>query len=235
MHELFSFTGRRKRGSFFRIMVVLTFVFFAFFYISGAVIDPIMDAANEAEKQEIEFALKIIIILFIVPYTYISLAVTAQRFHDIGQSAVMMILLWVPFVNLKVIGNLLFRPSQRADNAFGPYPYTGYAAYAPGTAVGGVGAEDGSVVSMGGVFASGFADGADVLSRQDEPTDPAGDSGFDAYETPLRVTRPRTEPAAMPPEKMGSAWNAAPPRPAPTRAAVQRRQPAKPTFGRRVR
>jgi len=235
MHELFSFTGRRRRGSFFRIMVVLTFVFFAFLYTVGAVIDPMMDVANEAEKQDIEIARKVIIILFIVPYTYVSLAVTAQRFHDIGQSAVMMIMLWVPFVNLKVIARLLFQPSQREANAFGPYPYTGYAAHSPGTAGQRVGAEDGSVVSMGGVSSSVFADGADVLSRAEEPTDTAGDSGFDAYKTPLRVTPPRTEPAAMQPERMGSASNAPRPRPAPARAAPQRRQPAKPTFGRRVR
>lgn len=235
MHELFSFTGRRKRGSFFRIMVALNFIFIGFLYTAGAIIDPMMSAANETEKQQIDVALNVIIILFIVPYTYVSLAVTAQRFHDIGQSAIMLVMLWVPFVNLGVIARLLLRPSQHGANAFGPFPHTGYAAYSPGTAGGGIGAEEGSVVSMGGVFSSGFADGVDILSLQDEPTDTAGASGFDSYETPLRVKRPETGHAAMQPEKMGSAPNTPPPRPAPARAAVLRRQPARPAFGRRVR
>ena len=50
------------------------------------------------------------------------IAVSIKRWHDIGLSGLMVLLLWIPFVNYIVWIVLGIIPGQETDNKYGPIP-----------------------------------------------------------------------------------------------------------------
>jgi uncharacterized membrane protein YhaH (DUF805 family) len=104
----FSFTGRRGRLSYLLTsLLAFVLIWFLTVALSGAEPNP---------------AASLLLAAGSIGCVWCSLAITAQRFHDLGASGWWAALLYVPLVGLIVWFVLLLAPGQKTANAFGPVP-----------------------------------------------------------------------------------------------------------------
>jgi uncharacterized membrane protein YhaH (DUF805 family) len=129
MISLITFDGRRNRASFFKMMVLQTIVFFLILFLAPKFVFPVVDEFVGDDKDLRQGFSGLILLLLLIPHYFSVAAVTAQRLHDIGDSAMFLLLTMIPIANLKLAWRLLIAPSQKGPNCFGPFPETGYASY----------------------------------------------------------------------------------------------------------
>ena len=128
MGTLFTFTGRRKRLSYFLLSLVVGVANFAANFIVGIVTGigmavTQMDGMAAAGPNP---AALFVTLVVSIPFIWVGLALGAQRLHDMGYSGWLQILFFIPLVNLIFWLVLLFAPSQKMDNKHGPYTEENY-------------------------------------------------------------------------------------------------------------
>jgi uncharacterized membrane protein YhaH (DUF805 family) len=121
MNLLFSFYGRIGRGKYFLglvlnivwVMVAYTIVLFA------------LGAQQQLAGQSPEQMNPMVLLAF-APISlvsgWISFALAAKRFHDMGVTGWLTLLLFVPLANFVVVLVLLFKGGEQHDNQYGPVP-----------------------------------------------------------------------------------------------------------------
>ena len=120
---LLSFYGRIGRlaylGGLLLNLAATAAVFVALYYLDQSVPDWVLG----------------LIALVVLPLsTWVSLALAAKRFHDIGTSGWLGLLLFVPFIGLLVGIYLLFARGEDRDNQYGPPRWSGSRSSAVSTA-----------------------------------------------------------------------------------------------------
>gem|GEM_PF-5518991 len=256
MLDLLSFNGRRTRGSFVRLMIVLTIVFFAVILGVGTITIPMQDGASAEEKAAASSLGKTLLTCFILPYWWVCFAITVQRLHDLNMGAIYLMMLGVPYENLRLIYRLVAKPGKKAPNRFGPAPGSGSAYAAPVKGEPLPPAPRTSMRSLVGLFSDDVlesaAEAVGLSTGGDEPERPM--RSMRDYDPPIRLrvaeepSRPGSSlagPASRspfesdpPPSASEPTWDSPNPtvmdlgtgRPPRRRAP---RQPSKPTFGRR--
>ena len=111
--NVFSFSGRRGRLSYFMAWLLLTVISGAIGSIFGTL----------GSQEAITFT-----VAFVLVALWPCFAIGAQRFHDFGASGWWNLLSIVPIVGGIVFLILLFAPGNKQSNSYGPVPTTGYAA-----------------------------------------------------------------------------------------------------------
>ena len=124
---LFTSSGRINRREFWLIGTLLAQEIIAASYaLMFADIFLIIEIANltgERIPPAIGIAWVVIISTGIIIFgMWTAIAVSIKRWHDIGLSELMVLLLWIPFVNYIVWIVLGIIPGQETDNKYGPIP-----------------------------------------------------------------------------------------------------------------
>ena len=58
-----------------------------------------------------------------IPLTYVNVAVTVRRLHDLGRNGWFILLSFVPILNLVIGVYVAFFKGKDEDNKYGPSPY----------------------------------------------------------------------------------------------------------------
>lgn len=127
--DILTFSGRRKRLSYFLISLALAGASFVLAFLAGAVVgavSPTPEAASAAGS--------VVGLLISLPFIWPSVAIGAQRLHDMGYSGWFQLLFVVPLLNLVLWLVMVFAPSQATDNRYGPAAAQNYVA--PSTQLG---------------------------------------------------------------------------------------------------
>lgn len=106
--DLFRFSGRRRRGSYFNF--VLT---------TGVLLFPLYVLMDHGAGVP---GLTLLLSVLMIPIGIASLAVTAQRCRDIDWSGWAALLNVVPVIGMAFCIMLLFYPGTRGPNRYGPDP-----------------------------------------------------------------------------------------------------------------
>lgn len=127
--KVLGFKGRMKRMSFFLWYIanffVFTGIFVAYFLSIGAMgMIGRSGGANEAAAMESLMGIGMSAIFILIPLLilnlYVTCALAAKRFHDMGYGGLWVILLFVPYLAFIVLIVMFFFPSEKIDNKFGP-------------------------------------------------------------------------------------------------------------------
>jgi uncharacterized membrane protein YhaH (DUF805 family) len=136
MSWLFSFNGRIPRLSYFGgiiLLTVVTLVIYAALALlvgmpqiptatpSGAPPVPPPSGAGGTAAQVSMMPLLVMLPIWILS-TWAGFALAAKRFHDMGSSGWLSLLLLVPLVGFIVVLVLLFKGGEAGQNQYGPAP-----------------------------------------------------------------------------------------------------------------
>lgn len=124
--DLFTFSGRRNRLSYFLASLALVTAIFAVATIGGS----IMVSSNG------EAAGFILILTGLIPLVLINLAVTAQRIRDFGWTGWAVLISIIPYIGFVFMIAILFIPGTQGPNRYGPDPLGGEALPDRGTPAG---------------------------------------------------------------------------------------------------
>ena len=85
---------------------------------------PALIAENIAmDYPEYAFYALIYKVLMWIPLTYVNVAVTVRRLHDLGRNGWFILLSFVPILNLVIGVYVAFFKGKDEDNKYGPSPY----------------------------------------------------------------------------------------------------------------
>lgn len=113
--DLFSFSGRRNRQSYFLVSLAIGSVTFLLLGISDLILDNVQLAAERIIANAIYGA---ILVTAFVPFCF----VTAQRCRDIGVSGWLAFMMLLPFIGGIFVLWALSRPGTQGSNKYGPDP-----------------------------------------------------------------------------------------------------------------
>lgn len=106
--DLFRFSGRRRRGSYFNVWLVVLF-----FYFTVALIAAALSTIGYSELPAWIYAAPAAIPINIAG---------AQRCRDIGWTGWAVFLNYIPVIGVAIFLTLLFYPGMRGPNRYGPDP-----------------------------------------------------------------------------------------------------------------
>ena len=106
--DLFRFSGRRRRGSYFNLMFSVGVLYFP--------INVLFD--HSAHLLSVQIGLT----LLAIPIGLVSVAVIAQRCRDVGWSGWAALFVMLPVIGVAIFLVLLFYPGTRGPNRYGPDP-----------------------------------------------------------------------------------------------------------------
>lgn len=109
--DLFRFSGRRRRGSYFNLVLVALFLSLPFTFIAFAL--------NTIQH---DWLVDMLIWLYAIPAAIVMNIAGAQRCRDIGWSGWIVLLTYIPVIGLAVWLVLIFYPGTRGPNRYGPDP-----------------------------------------------------------------------------------------------------------------
>lgn len=107
--SMFSFKGRNRRSRYWYTALAQIAIFIIVLMIIGALF-----GGNAIE----EFA-----VILYIPMIWISLANCSKRLHDLGKSAIWIIALFIPFINIGLSLYMAFWKGDDYNNEYGPSPY----------------------------------------------------------------------------------------------------------------
>jgi uncharacterized membrane protein YhaH (DUF805 family) len=121
MHLLFSFNGRIRRavylgGVVLNLVIVLVALAIIIFALGGP---PQIGPQGEPQMSSLQLIFMAPVYLF---STWTGFALSAKRFHDMGVTGWLSLLLLIPLVNFIVALVLLFKRGEPTDNQYGPVP-----------------------------------------------------------------------------------------------------------------
>ena len=99
--SIFSFEGRINRTSFLFTLIPLFIV--SFFVRIGVIV----------------YGIPILGVIFFIPAIWIAIATYVKRWHDLGKSGWMALLLFIPFLNILVFIYLCVWPGKTESNEYG--------------------------------------------------------------------------------------------------------------------
>lgn len=111
--RLLSFQGRAKRKEYWLVTLGITLLMF-----------PVMIVQVIAEENP-EFALLGVCLYVVcwIPVAYVSVALSVRRLHDLGRNGWLVLLNFLPILNVVLCIYLGFFKGQEQDNPYGPNPY----------------------------------------------------------------------------------------------------------------
>ncbi|MFN4165424.1 MAG: DUF805 domain-containing protein [Ferrovibrio sp.] len=109
--DLFRFSGRRRRGSYFNLLLLALFLSLPFTFIAFAL--------NTIQHG---WLADMLIWLYAVPAAIVMNIAGAQRCRDIGWNGWIVLLTYIPVIGLAFWLVLLFYPGTRGPNRYGPDP-----------------------------------------------------------------------------------------------------------------
>ncbi|MFN4276552.1 MAG: DUF805 domain-containing protein [Ferrovibrio sp.] len=109
--DLFRFSGRRRRGSYFNLVLVALFLSLPFTFIAFAL--------NTIQHDRL---VDMLIWLYAIPAAIAMNIAGAQRCRDIDWSGWIVLLTYIPVIGLAVWLVLIFYPGTRGPNRYGPDP-----------------------------------------------------------------------------------------------------------------
>lgn len=109
--DLFRFSGRRRRGSYFNLLLLALLLSLPFTFIAFAL--------NTIQHDRLA---DMLIWLYAIPAAIVMNIAGAQRCRDIGWSGWIVLLTYIPVIGLAVWLVLLFYPGTRGPNRYGPDP-----------------------------------------------------------------------------------------------------------------
>ena len=126
--DLFAFSGRRNRMSYFLYIVVYFFLLIGAIALGGAfaadwaAVMTATEAGQAVPASAISPIPLVALGLFIIVMTISSWAVASQRCRDMGVTGWLVLVQLIPYINLIFALVLLFWPGTDGDNAFGEDP-----------------------------------------------------------------------------------------------------------------
>ena len=112
-YRLLSFEGRARRSEYWLVCLVSFLVMF-----------PALIAENIAmDYPEYAFYVLIYMVLMWIPLTYVNVAVTVRRLHDLGRNGWFVLFSFVPIMNLVIGVYVGFFKGKDEENKYGPSPY----------------------------------------------------------------------------------------------------------------
>ena len=105
LSDLFTFSGRRNRKSYFMFHVAA---------VASAIVSFVLLAASA------HFSGVLLWLLLMIPLCVAGFAVTAQRIRDFGYSGCWCFILLIPYVGFAASCALYFVPSTPGENKYGP-------------------------------------------------------------------------------------------------------------------
>jgi uncharacterized membrane protein YhaH (DUF805 family) len=121
MHLLFSFNGRIGRGKYFGGLLINTVLVMAAY----AVIFLVFGVGQQMAAQSPDQISPMVYVTFApvsIISAWIGFALAAKRFHDMGVTGWLSLLLLIPLVGFIVVLVLLFKGGEDRDNQYGPVP-----------------------------------------------------------------------------------------------------------------
>lgn len=115
--DLFSFSGRRNRKSYFLAVLAIIALF---------VLAALVGAAGASSSSD-GSGLIIVMVLLAIPLMIMNLAVTSQRIRDFGWTGWAVLLGLIPYVGFIFQVAILFIPGTQGANRYGPDPVGGSA------------------------------------------------------------------------------------------------------------
>lgn len=113
-YDLHTTNGRWNRQKY----IIFTFWYFLIFLIAA-----LLAIIVTQITQDIGSTLFAIIVMFYIFHSvYCNIVWAGKRFHDLGQSAWLVLLLFIPLINIWVYIYILFFPGTPWENSFGPDP-----------------------------------------------------------------------------------------------------------------
>lgn len=109
--DLFRFAGRRRRGSYFNLVLVALFLSL-----------PLVFILVPLSKTQYGWLAEVLVWLYAVPAGIVVNIAGAQRCRDIGWSGWIVLLTYLPVIGLAVWLVLLFYPGTKGPNRYGPDP-----------------------------------------------------------------------------------------------------------------
>jgi uncharacterized membrane protein YhaH (DUF805 family) len=113
--DLFRFSGRRRRGSYFNLLLLALFLSLPFTFIAFAL--------NTIQHG---WLADMLIWLYAVPAAIVMNIAGAQRCRDIGWNGWIVLLTYIPVIGLAFWLVLIFYPGTRGPNRYGPDPREAY-------------------------------------------------------------------------------------------------------------
>ncbi len=198
----FSFSGRLNRKAYWLKGVVLLGIINIAVQLFALMLGLIIGtSASGAVLGGI--TLLVVVLPLMVFQTWVSLALSAKRFHDLGSSAWWILGFFIPFYNLWLAIKLLFFRGTPGPNAYGPDPVDEVEAYLDEMMGGGSdGEEDEGEEGAEPVYPQ-------PRPPQDGPQEPQG-FGSRKFSRPIRAEPQKTydpEPVSEPIELPGSSAN----------------------------
>ena len=112
--DLFSFTGRRNRKSYFLVALSLLALLLLATMVAGGMM------ASSSEGGAV-----ILLVVLAIPFVIANLAVTSQRIRDFGWTGWAVLIGLIPYVGFVFQVALLFIPGTQGANRYGPDPLGG--------------------------------------------------------------------------------------------------------------
>ena len=111
--RLISFEGRAKRKEYWLVTLWITLLMFPVMIIQAIV------------EENPEYALlgACLYVIWWIPVAYVSVALSVRRLHDLGKNGWLVLLNFVPILNVVLCIYLGFFKGQEQDNQYGPNPY----------------------------------------------------------------------------------------------------------------
>ncbi|OGG48958.1 hypothetical protein A3G63_01755 [Candidatus Kaiserbacteria bacterium RIFCSPLOWO2_12_FULL_52_8] len=124
------FSGRIGRLRYFEGAVFILIFFFAFIAIVWGLVSALggvtsIDSSNVLLNVFGSVLFPTILALFFVAYLVTILSLAVRRWHDIGYSGWMVLLQFIPFVNVITALILLFKKGEPIENKYGTLPVVG--------------------------------------------------------------------------------------------------------------
>lgn len=115
--DVFSFSGRRNRKSYFLAVLAFVCIFFLLAFIGAASVSASSDGSG----------FLVVMVLLAIPLMIMNLAVTSQRIRDFGWTGWAVLLGLIPYIGFIFQIAILFIPGTQGANRYGPDPLGGSA------------------------------------------------------------------------------------------------------------